>query len=1049
MSFLHVSTPIIERLGWTLVHSVWQLALVAGLAMVLNRLTCRATASTRYVMLVAMFLILAASPVVTWFLLPSESEVVLSSVHDTKSNNAISAGAATAISDSGPFDAGLPGAAGPIETSESTAGPITANIDVSNDSLQSRIRSVLQPWLSVIVVGWLVGACLFALRPVLSCWTVWRLKRHGQSPVSETIVAAFERASQRADLKRTVAILESSLAQVPMVIGHLRPVILLPISVASSLPISQLEAILAHELAHIRRHDYLVNIVQTLIETIFFYHPAVWWLSSRIRIERENCCDDAAIAVTANRVAYGRALLALEDLRGASPTLALGSHGGSLANRIRRLFPTHSQAGLSGAGGLMSLAFAALVAGAGVWAVARADEPEKEQWGSEQNGVACRIVPVATSMDDEAIDMNQSVAEFTKPDDVTFAVELKNVGDKPVTVLGVRYSKDYAAMRGKLNANMFGPHLFEFQFTDSDGKPTPRAERRFPPDTQSMILDGASTHELNPNQSMKCLLRPTKFERSMDYRLGSGKYRVRVRYRGPSQAVLAKIREHWPDKPQLKAWAHEVTSNEVDFSIAPDPNARQPRLVWGPEKDGLQAAVEIRVPPNTAGHPNEPPGVLLKTPLMPVFHVKNVSDKPITFVSESPRQGDRVHVTNAAGEEAEVRDVWFSGWPIDVRWNLRPGDVAHLTVLTPSLNELDQPGYYSVYYTIRFNSRVQKDSDGNVIFPAPGDWKSELDTGTTLLFLRREPLKISPNGEIHGRLIDDDTGKSIRRATVACGAIINDSGRGGGAESVTDSAGNYRLLPPSPGIYNVWLKKHPRSSRATAAADDGILVEAGKIATSELRVVDGRHLGGKVVDEDGKPVKYIVVRCYSAARPQSGGVQSVRTREHGSFTFSLPPGRACVYVTEKVEQTEENPFGIGRQADAVLDVPRRGQLAPLTLILQRKQSVFGSNEWLKRSTPGTEILKHESASDVTGTVVGRDGKPIVDAMVFKIGGPIFKTNEKGEFRLESPKGTQFVMHAFHPGYHVWFGTPTAGDVLKIVLGEKRRQSDATGASTDR
>jgi len=1006
--------------------------------MVLNRLTRRASASTRYVMLVSMFLMMAASPVVTWFVLPAESEVVSSPVHITESNNAIGAEAAAAVSGSGPIGAGLPTATGPIETSESAAGAIAAREDGSTESLHVRIRSALRPWLSVFVAGWLVGACLFALRPVLSCWTVWRLRQHGVAPVSETIVAAFERASRQAGLKRTVAILESSLAKVPMVIGHLRPVILLPISVASGLRTSQLEAIFAHELAHIRRHDYLVNIVQTMIETVFFYHPAVWWLSSRIRIERENCCDDAAIAVTASRVAYGRALLALEDLRGASPVLALGSHGGSLANRIRRLFPTDSQPGVSGSGGLMSLALVALVAGLGVWAVAKAEEPEREQWGGERNGLVCRIVPVAASTDEEAIDMNQSVAEFAKPDDVTFAVELKNASDKPLTLLGVRYGDSYPGVKGQLNANMFAPHLFEFQFTDSDGKPTPRAERRFPTDTQYMILNGVSTHELNPNQSLKCLLRPTKFERSMDYRLGSDKYRVRVRYRGPSQAVLAKIREHWPDKPQLKAWAHEVTSNEVDFSIAPDPNARQPRLVWGPEKDGLQAALEIRVPSNTAFDPNEPPGVLLKMSLLAVFHVKNVSDKPITFVSESPRQGDRVHVTNAAGEKVEVRDVWFSGWPIDVRWNLRPGDVAHLPVLTPSLNELDQPGMYSVYYTIRFNSRVQKDGDGNVIFPASGDWKSELDTGTTLLFLRREPLKISPNGEIHGRLIDDDTGKPIGRATVACGAIFNDSGRGGRAESVTDSAGNYRLQPPSPGIYNVWLKKHPRSSRATAAADDGILVEAGKIATSELRVVDGRHLGGKVVDEDGKPVKYIVVRCYSAARPQSGGVQSVRSQEHGSFTFSLPPGRAYVYAAEKVEQTEENPFGIGRQAGVVLDVPRRGQIAPLTLILKRKESVFGSNEWLKRSTPGTEIVKHESASDVTGTVVGRDGKPIVDAMVFKVGGPIFKTNEKGEFRVESQKGTQSVMHACHPGYHVWFGTPTAGDVLKIVLDEKRK-----------
>src|SRR5207244_3461916 len=128
-----------------------------------------------------------------------------------------------------------------------------------------------------------------------------------------------------------------TLVQTAVVVGYFRPVILLPVSVVTGLTAAQLEAILAHELAHVRRHDYLVNLLQTLGETVFFYHPAVWWLSSPIRSERENCCDDIAAAVLGNAVEYGRALLALEEHRGVETALTVGARGGSLLARVRRL----------------------------------------------------------------------------------------------------------------------------------------------------------------------------------------------------------------------------------------------------------------------------------------------------------------------------------------------------------------------------------------------------------------------------------------------------------------------------------------------------------------------------------------------------------------------------------------------------------------------------------------------------------------------------------------------------------------------------------------
>ena len=130
--------------------------------------------------------------------------------------------------------------------------------------------------------------------------------------------SVLERMAKRLGLARAVEVLQSTLVKTPVVVGYFRPAILLPLCVVTGLPEAQLELILAHELAHIRRHDYLVNLLQTLVETLFFYHPAVWWLSRQIRNERENCCDDVAMAAVGSRADYGRALLAIEELRATS-----------------------------------------------------------------------------------------------------------------------------------------------------------------------------------------------------------------------------------------------------------------------------------------------------------------------------------------------------------------------------------------------------------------------------------------------------------------------------------------------------------------------------------------------------------------------------------------------------------------------------------------------------------------------------------------------------------------------------------------------------------
>lgn len=302
----------------------------------------------------------------------------------------------------------------------------------------------------------------------------------------------------------------------------------------------------------------------------------------------------------------------------------------------------------------------------------------------------------------------------------------------------------------------------------------------------------------------------------------------------------------------------------------------------------------------------------------------------------------------------------------------------------------------------------------------------------------RPEQPVAPDGEIVGQLLDAATGKPVEGATVACGAVINDSGKGGGANAVTDAQGRYRLAVPSPGIYNVWLKAFDKDPAKTAAADDGILVEARKASESQLLLVTGRKVTGKVIDTDDKPVENVRVSCNSPARPMSGGVESTKTKADGSFEFSLPPGRAYIYA---IVPDANGGFGVRASAQAHVEVPPTGAVAAVTLTLKPPDERFGDPVWLKRSTPGTEIVRRAPVEGVSGTVVDADGKPIAGGKVFRSDGPIVAANDAGEFRVESGKGTQFVMYAFAAGYHVWFGTPTSGDVLKIALEPKPKKKD--------
>ena len=208
----------------------------------------------------------------------------------------------------------------------------TAKIDWK-ERLDARLAAAL-PW---IVTTWFVGVFALAVRQFGGWIMLRRLCGAGAEPADEVLAGKLRNIAQRLGVQRAVRLLCSVNVAVPSAIGHLKPVILLPASLLSGLSTQQIEALLAHELAHIRRHDYLVNLVQSTCETLLFYHPAVWWLSCEIRREREHCCDDLAVQVCGDRIAYARTLATLEERRFTVVTAAMAATGGSLMHRIRRI----------------------------------------------------------------------------------------------------------------------------------------------------------------------------------------------------------------------------------------------------------------------------------------------------------------------------------------------------------------------------------------------------------------------------------------------------------------------------------------------------------------------------------------------------------------------------------------------------------------------------------------------------------------------------------------------------------------------------------------
>jgi uncharacterized protein (TIGR03435 family) len=325
--------------GWTLVHFVWQGALVGLAAGAAVRLLGSASARTRYGVACGALAVMLASPIITARLL-SKSDLVIS---PSGRSERVSFAAAGALA---PFAAPRPPQHGV--------------------AAQTGSRGV-EALLPLVVMAWLVGVAFLLLRLAGGWWCVRRLHREALAMASSRWQTLSELIASRLCLHRGVHVVDSQFVDTPTALGWLRPVVLLPLAALTNLTPTQIEAILAHELAHVRRHDYLVNLLQTVAETLLFYHPAVWWVSARIRAEREHCCDDVAVEVSGDALSYVAALAEIEAWR-TSPAgrteqtaLAPAATGGSLLDRVRRILRVPVDNERSSSSALLTTAMALLL----------------------------------------------------------------------------------------------------------------------------------------------------------------------------------------------------------------------------------------------------------------------------------------------------------------------------------------------------------------------------------------------------------------------------------------------------------------------------------------------------------------------------------------------------------------------------------------------------------------------------------------------------------------------------------------------------------------
>jgi len=299
--------------SWMLIHSLWQgmlLAMVCGLALMAAR---NSSPATRYNMVLYCFALFVACAGGTFFWY---------------------------------WDSGDAAAAASVASANPGGGWIRVD-----SSIVSEVSAYLSRNAPVVVLIWFVIFAFRAVKIMRGVLELNVLRYSGNQPAPHHWQERISDLSSRIGLNRTVRLLESSMVKVPVVLGHFSPIILMPLGLLTGIPAGQLEAVLLHELAHIRRNDFLVNLLQSLIETVFFFNPGLLWISELLKQEREHCCDELAVARTGNRKEFVQALLSFKEYSLTAQQLGVGFPGqkNQLLDRASRVLGLKRSSAPSGA----------------------------------------------------------------------------------------------------------------------------------------------------------------------------------------------------------------------------------------------------------------------------------------------------------------------------------------------------------------------------------------------------------------------------------------------------------------------------------------------------------------------------------------------------------------------------------------------------------------------------------------------------------------------------------------------------------------------------
>ncbi|TCC90352.1 M56 family metallopeptidase [Pedobacter frigiditerrae] len=312
-SFANIPDEIIKAIGNTLIHSLWQGLLLAAFAGLVITFTRKSSSVSRYNLLVSGLVVFCCTIIFTFSSQLENEKLLKLTAND---------GERTVIVTKTPF---LP------------------SVDVSVS--ENQILGFVNTHLNTIVLIWFVFVLIKTLQLLAGLRGLNELRDKAVLIVEVNLQHKLKALTTKMGIKQTVRIAESAMVKVPMVIGHLKPLILIPVGMLIALPPAAIEAILVHELAHISRKDYLVNLMVSLIEVIFFFNPAVLWLAKLIRTEREHCCDEMVVAQTSSKSDYIEALIACQEYNLSSPNYAMALSGSKnhLLGRVKRMLYKNNQ----------------------------------------------------------------------------------------------------------------------------------------------------------------------------------------------------------------------------------------------------------------------------------------------------------------------------------------------------------------------------------------------------------------------------------------------------------------------------------------------------------------------------------------------------------------------------------------------------------------------------------------------------------------------------------------------------------------------------------